>query len=75
VCPAKNIKLKYPRIIKWNALPKPLIKLNTDGSSSSNPSLVGAGRLLRNSLRDWISRFSLHMVITSNNIVELGVVR
>ena len=75
VCPAKNIKLKYPRIIKWNALPKPLIKLNTNGSSSGNPSLVGVGRLLRNSSRDWISSFSLHTVITSNNIAKLGVVR
>ena len=57
VCPAKNIKIKIPRIIKWNALPEPFIKLNTDGNSLGNLSLVGIGGLLCNSSGDWISGF------------------
>ena len=75
LCPAKNIKIRIPKIIKWIAPPEPFIKLNTDGSSLGNPSLAGVGRLLHNSSGDWISGFSLHMGITSNNIVELGAVR
>ena len=43
VCPTKNIKLKIPRIIKWNAPPEPLIKLNIDDSSLGNPGLASAG--------------------------------
>ena len=74
VCPTKNIKIKIPRIIKWNAPLEPFIKLNIDGSSLGNPGLVGASRLLCNSLGDWISSFSLYMGITSNNIAELGAV-
>ena len=57
VCPAKNIKIKIPRIIKWNALPEPFIKLNTDGNSLGNLSLVGIGGLLCNSSGDWILGF------------------
>ena len=75
VCLAKNIKIKIPRIIKWNALPEPFIKLNTNDSSLGNPGLAGVGGSLRNSSRDWISSFSPHTVITSNNIAKLGVVR
>lgn len=52
VSPARNIKIRIPRIIKWNALPEPFIKLNTDGSSLGNPGLAGADRLLHNSSRD-----------------------
>ena len=72
--PTKNIKIKIPRIIKWNAPPEPFIKLNIDGSSLGNLGLAGASRLLCNSLGDWISSFSLYMGITSNNIAELGAV-
>ena len=74
VCPAKNIKIKIPRIIKWNTQPEPFIKLNIDGNSLGNPGLASASELLRNSSGDWISIFSLHMGITSNNIAELGAV-
>ena len=74
VCPAKNIKIGIPRIIKWNALLEPFIKLNIDDSSLGNPRLAGVGRLLRNSLGAWILGFSLHMGIASNNIAELGAV-
>ena len=72
---AKKIKIGIPKIIKCNAPSEPFIKLNTDGSSLGNPRLAGAGGLLRNSLGAWISGFSLHMGITSNNIAELGAVR
>ena len=53
----------------------PFIKLNIDGSSLGNLGLAGAGELLHNSSGAWISGFSLHMGITSNNIVELGAIR
>ena len=75
VYPTKKMKIGIPRIIKWNSLLEPLIKLNTNGSSLGNPGLAGAGGLLRNSSGAWISSFSLHMGITSNNIAELGAVR
>ena len=39
-----------------------------------NLGLAGADGLLRNRLIEWISGFSLHMGITSNNIAELGAV-
>ena len=72
--PAKNIKIGIPRIIKWNAPLEPFIKLNTDGSLLDNLGLAGAGRLLHNSSGAWISGFSLHMGITSNNIAKLGAI-
>ena len=72
--PAKNIKIGIPRIIKWNALLEPFIKLNIDGNSLGNPGLAGAGELLCNSSGAWISGFSLHMGITSNNIAKLGAI-
>ena len=40
-----------------------------------DPGLAGASELLRNSSGAWISGFSLHMGITSNNITELGAIR
>ena len=52
VCLTKNIKIKIPRIIKWNALPEPFIKLNTDGNSLGNLGLVGTSGLLHNSSGD-----------------------
>ena len=73
--PAKNIKIEIPRIIKWNAPLEPFIKLNTDGKQLGDPGLASAGGLLRNSSGAWISSFSLHMGITSNNISEQGAIR
>ena len=51
------------------------IKLNTDGRKLGDPGLAGAGKLLRNNSGAWISSFSLHMGITSNNISEQGEIR
>ena len=71
---AKNIKIGITRIIKWNAPLEPFIKLNIDGSLLGNLGLAGASELLRNSSGAWISGFSLHMGITSNNIAKLGAI-
>ena len=52
---------------------EPFIKLNTDGNSIGNPGIARAGGLLRDSFGRWILGFSLNLGITSNNVVELGV--
>ena len=55
--------------------PAPYIKLNTDGSAISNLGLAGAGGILRDHLGVWISSFSLHLGLTSNNMAKLATVR
>ena len=50
-------------------------KLNIDGSAISNPSIAGAGGILRDHSGWWISDFSLHLGLATNNMVELAVVR
>ena len=55
--------------------PAPYIKLNIDGSAISNPGVAKAGGILRNHSGDWISGFSLHLGLASNNMVELTAVR
>ena len=62
------------QVIWWQFPPDPFIKLNTDGSVLGNPGLAGAGGLLRNSSGDWLSGFSLHLGISSNNMAELAAV-
>ena len=52
----------------------PYIKLNTDGSAISNPGVVEAGGILCNHLGEWVSGFSLHLGLASNNIVELATI-
>ena len=55
--------------------PDPYIKLNTDGSAIGNPRLAGAGGILRNHSSEWISGFSLHLGLTSNNMAKLAAVK
>ena len=55
--------------------PDPYIKLNTDGSAIGNLGLAGAGGLLRDGLGEWISGFSLHLGLASNNMAELAALR
>lgn len=55
--------------------PDPYIKLNTDGSAIGNLGLAGAGGILRNHSGGWISSFSLHLGLASNNMAELAAVR
>lgn len=74
-CPVKIVKNSISQIIKWITPIEPFIKLNTDGSSSDNLGMAEAGGLLRDSSGLWISRFSLSMDITTNNMAELGAVR
>ena len=47
---------------------------STDGSSIGNLGIARVGGLLRGSFGRWILGFSLNLGITSNNVVELGVV-
>ena len=73
--PVHHSRIKISQFIWWQFPPDPFIKLNIDGSAIGNLGLVGAGGLLRNSSRGWISGFSLHLGITSNNMVELATIR
>ena len=68
-------RVKTPQFIRWQFPPNPFIKLNTDDSVIGNPGLAGAGGFLRNTSGEWISGFSLHLGITSNNMAELATVR
>ena len=55
--------------------PNPFIKINTNGSALGNPGIAGAGGILRNHLGQWISGFSLHVGLATNNMAELFAVR
>ena len=55
--------------------PASYIKLNTDGSAISNPELAGVGGILRDHSDVWISGFSLHLGLASNNMAKLTTVR
>ena len=55
--------------------PNPFIKINTDGSALGNPGIAGAGGILRDHLGQWISGFSLHVGLATNNMVELAAFR
>ena len=55
--------------------PAPYIKLNIDGSAISNLGVAGVEGILRNHSSEWISRFSFHLGLASNNMVELTAVR
>lgn len=59
-----------PHIIRWDALPDPYVKLNTDGSAIGNLGMAGARGLLRDSSGFWISGFSLKMGIATNNMAS-----
>ena len=54
--------------------PTPYIKLNIDGSAISNSGLAGAGGILQNHSGEWISGFSLHLRLASNNMAKLAAV-
>ena len=73
--PVKPVRKSIPQIIKWIAPIEPFIKPNKDGSALDNPGRVKAGGLLLDSSGLWISRFSLSMGITTNNMAELEAVR
>ena len=73
--PVHHNHIKFPQFIRWQFSPDPFIKLNIDSSAIGNPGLAGAGGLLRNSSREWISGSFLHLRITSNNMAELVAVR
>ena len=46
-----------------------------DGSALGNPGLAGAGGVLRDHWGQWISGFSLHVGLATNNMAELAAVR
>ena len=55
--------------------PNPFIKINIDGSALDNLGIAGAGGILRNHLGQWISGFSLHVGLATNNMAELSATR
>ena len=67
-------QVRYPQLISWTMPPAPYIKLNMDSSAISNLGLAGAGGILRDHLGVWISSFSLHLGLASNNMAELAAV-
>ena len=71
----RQTQVKIPRNIRWHMPPNPFIKINTDGSALGNPGIVGAGGILRNHLGQWISGFSLHVGLATNNMAELSAIR
>ena len=72
---AKRTQVRLPHIIRWHVSPNPYIKINTDGSALGNPSIAGVGGILRDHLGQWISDFSLHVGLATNNMTELAAVR
>ena len=46
-----------------------------DGSALGNPGLAGAGGVLRDHSGRWVSGFSLHIGLATNNLAELAAVR
>ena len=71
----RPVQVRTSQIIRWSTPNEPYIKLNTDGSSISNPRMASAGGLLHDSSGLWISRFSLNMDVATNNMAELEAVR
>ena len=67
--------VRIPQLIHWTRSPAPYIKLNTDGSAISNLGLVEVGGILWNHWGEWISGFSLHLGLASNNMAELVAAR
>ena len=47
-------------------------KLNTNGSALSNRGIAGTGGILRDHSGQWISGFSLHLVLATNNMAEFS---
>ncbi|KAL3497770.1 hypothetical protein ACH5RR_040502 [Cinchona calisaya] len=58
------------QLIGWEPPDGAFWKLNTNSSFLGNPSLVGAGGVLRNHNGDWIAGFSRHISIATNNLAE-----
>ena len=63
-----------PQIIRWHTPPSPFLKLNTNGSALGNPGLADAGGVLRDHWGQWISGYSLHVGLATNNLAELAAV-
>ena len=72
--PISRPQVRIPHLIKWTMPLAPYIKLNTDCSAISNPGVVEAGGILCNHLGEWVSGFSLHLGLASNNMVELAAI-
>ena len=71
----RRTQVKLPRNIRWHVPPNPFIKINTDGSGLGNPGIAGAGGIFQDHLGQWISGFSLHVGLATNNMAELVAVR
>ena len=71
----KRTLVLLPWNIQWHVSSYPFITHNTDGSALGNLGIAGATGILRNQLGQWISAFSLHLGLVTNNIAELTAVR
>lgn len=61
--------------VRWQCPPLNWFKLNTDGSSLSNPRLAGGGGLIRNEKCDWVKGFARAIGTTTSVAVELWALR
>ena len=57
------------------SFPNPFIALNIDGSVQGNPGFAVGRGVLKDSLRNWINGFSMHIGFVTNNPAELWVAR
>lgn len=57
--------------ISWNPPPRGFFKLNIDGLVNGNQGKANTGRLIRNSMGDWVGGLSKHIGITHSMVPEL----
>ena len=59
--------------VRWLNPPSNWFKLNSDGLSRDNPSLVGGGRLIQNEKGEWVKGYARAIGITTSVATELWV--
>ena len=70
VFPEFVLKIKQTSKVGARDLVKGCVKLNTDGAFWGSPGKAGAGGIFRDSLDNWICRFSRSIGISSSVIAE-----
>ncbi|KAL2237447.1 UNVERIFIED_CONTAM: putative ribonuclease H protein [Sesamum indicum] len=61
-------------IVKWIKPDRGWFKLNMDGASKGNPSIPGAGGIIRNHLGQTVFTFQEHLGLMSNTAAELNAI-
>lgn len=61
----KRIRPKQMITIKWEPPPKGWFKLNINGSACSNPGNAGTGGIIRDHNGDFITAFSINMLVNN----------